>query len=475
MATPHVTTNSALGLGYQQGYFSGPVGSPIAQDFFDAAFAGRIHTDKLYKETYNCNVVEMCTMTTWMEQYSNFETDCFPAYSLIETNSQLNQIEVKNTVSVLAYPSATVIALANNSMFVNGQYYLPQVGNNIVLSPSGELAKITAVTHATANDTTITVILRSTTAAAQLVTAGDKLLVLSGADVADCAGPSGQFRVDDLPIITDLNMITKGALGDLCGDALLKCQYLKIPFTDDCGNVIEKWWTKALSDMYKDFEKMKHFENLLNPNFGIIPAIKARGMKFTPASSTAITTDDIRAWKADLDAAGIACREYAIFAGTAIFSQFQRMLLTAGVTQLLYSERPMSDCGWINMEYCGLQVEGMHLHIYEECTFSNGKLLGGPNMTFPNSAIFFPMCNRPSDVERTSITTSCNAFSQKMLTTVYFRDQTGRVWDNLTDSNGVLGTRNTFGTGVQRQQWSVQSRWLQEVHCPQAWGYMGLS
>ena len=475
MATPHVTTNSSYGLGYQQGYFSGPVGSPIAQDFFDAAFAGRIHTDKIYKETYNCNVVEMCTMSTWMEQYSNFETDCFPAYSLIEQNSQLNQITVKTTVTIPAYPSTGIIALSNSNQFVSGVYYLPQVGNNVVLSPSGELAKITAVTHATGYDTTITVQLRSTTAGAQVVTAGDQLLILTGSDIADCACPTGQFRVDDLPIVTDLSMITKGTKGTLCGDALNKCQYLKIPFTDDCGNVIEKWWTKALSDMYKDFETMKHFENLLNPNFGIIPAIKARGMKFTPASTTQITTDDIRAWKADLDLAGIACREYAIFAGGALFSQWQKMLLTAGVTQLLYSERPMADCGWINMEYCGLQVEGMRLHVYEECTFSNGKLLGGPNMTFPNSAIFFPMCNNPEPVNRTSITTSCNAYSQKMLTKVYFKSLDGRVWDNLTDSNGILGVRNTFGTGCETQEWSIKSRWLQEVHCPQAWGYMGLN
>lgn len=475
MATPHVTTADSRGLGYQQGYFSGPVGSPIAQDFFDAAFAGRIHTDKIYKETYNCNVVEMCTMNTWMEEYMGYETDCFPAYSLIETNAQLNQIVAAGTVVIPVYPGTGIIDLSDSSQFVSGVYYLPQVGNNIVLSPSGELAVVTAVTHATGYDTTVTVRLRSTTAAAQTVTAGDRLLVLTGADIADCAGNTGQFRVDDLPITTDLQMITKGTLGSLCGDALLKCQYLKIPFTDDCGNVIEKWWTKALSDMYKDFESMKHFENLLNPNFGIIPAIKARGMKFTPASASEITTTDIRAWKADLDAGGIACREYAIFAGGALFSQWQKMLLTAGVTQLLYSERPMADCGWINMEYCGLQVEGLRLHIYEECTFSNGKLLGGPNMTFPNSAIFVPMCNRPQEVNRTSITTSCNAYNQKMLTTVYFKDNTGRVWDNLTDSNGVLGTRNTFGTGVQKQEWGVSSRWLQEIHCPNAWGYMGLS
>lgn len=469
-----VTTNSSLGLGYQQGYFSGPVGSPIAQDFFDAAFAGRIHTDKIYKETYNCNIIEDSNMSTWLNEFSNFETDCFPNYSLIETNAQLNQIVAASTVVIPVYPSTGIIDLSDSSQFVSGQYYLPQVGNNVVLSPNGELAVITAVTHATGNDTTITVRLRSTTAAAQTVTEGDRLLILTGSDIADCACPTGQFRVDDLPITIDLSMVTKGTKGTLCGDALNKCQYLKIPFTDDCGNVIEKWWTKALADMYKDFERMKHFENLLNPNFGIIPAIKARGMKFTPASGSAITTTDIRQWKAALDLAGVACREYAIFAGGAMFSQYQQMLLTAGVTQLLYSERPLNDCGWINMNYCGISVEGMILHIYEEKSFSNGKLLGGPNMVFPNSAIWVPMCNNSNEVNRTSLTTSCNGYGNKLITMVYFKDNHGRVWDNLTDSNGILGVRNTFGTGCQTQEWSVQSRWVVETHCPNVWGYQGL-
>lgn len=470
-----VTTNNPNGLGYQQGYFSGTPGTPVAQDFFDAAFAGRIHTDKIYKETYNCNMIGQCTMSMWMDEFMNFETDCFPAYSLIETNAQLQQITVKTTVTIGAYPATGIIALANANQFVGGVYVLPQIGNTVVLSPSGELAVITAVTHATGYDTTITVRLRNTSGTAQTVTAGDQLLVLAGAEIADCACPTGQFRFDDLPIVYDLNMITIGDKGTLCGDALNKCQYLKIPFTDECGTVIEKWYTKTLTDMYKDFESRKHYERLLNPNFGIIPAIKARGLKFQPASSSEITTDDIRAWKRDLDAAGIACREYAIFAGGVLYSQFQRMLLSAGVTQLQYIDRPLNDCAWINLEYCGIKVEGMTLHIYEECTFSNGKLLGGPNMTFKNSAIFVPMCNNSEAVNRTSITTSCNGYNNKMLTTVYFKDIHGRVWDNMTDSNGVLGVRNTFGTGCETQEWSVKSRFLQEVHCPNVWGYMGLN
>jgi hypothetical protein len=61
-----------------------------------------------------------------------------------------------------------------------------------------------------------------------------------------------------------------------------------------------------------------------------------------------------------------------------------------------------------------------------------------------------------------------------MLTTVYFKDIHGGVWDKKTDSNGVLGTRNTFGAGCRQQEWTIETRFLQEVHCPNSWGYMGL-
>lgn len=465
-----VTTNDENGLGFQTGRFGGPVGEPINQEWFDAAFAGHINENKIYKEAYNCNLLGECNMSTWMDEYMGFTTDCFPEYTLLEYNSGTQQIEVAANTTIPARSGGTgTISLSTNSHYVDGTYILPQVGNILVLTPIGELAEVTAVTQATANDTDLTVRLVSETAAGQNLVAGDKLMVLPGSFLDDCQCPEGQFRFDDMPIEHDLAMIALGDKGELCGDALNKCQFLKIPFTDECGNTIEKWYTKALQDMYKDHERSKHYQRLLNPNFGVIPTIKARGMKFTPASEDEITTDDVREWKRDLDAAGITCKEYAVWAGGDKFSQFQRMLLQAGVTQLDASQQPLNDCKWLNMEWCGIKVEGMVLHIYEECTFSNGKLLGGTNMVFPNSAIFVPMCER---------STNCRgAYDNKMLTTVYFKTIQGVVWDNLTDSNGILngpGGRNTFGTGCEEHEWTIKSRFLQEVHCPQFWGYMGL-
>lgn len=449
----------------QTGLFSANPDTVINQDFFDATFAGRLHADPIYREAYNCNITGLCTMSTWMEDYMGYETDCNPAYSLIETNSRTEQVKVKTNVTVAAYPAVTAIAIAAASHYVGGVFVLPQEGNTLVF-PNGVLAEVTAINVTTANNTTASVVLRDPNAAAQNLVAGNDLLVLSGSFLGDCECPTGGWRFPDLPIIHDLEMEAFGDKGELCGDALLKCQYLKIPFTDENGVVYEKWYTEELQRMYRDFETRKHYERLFNPNFGLIPVLKTRGQNFATATSDAITVDDIKAWKQQLVSNGIGCTEFAIFAGSTAYAQWQTMLLEAGVAQLNYIEQPLNGCKWINMEYCGIKVAGLTLHIYEDCSFSNGKALGGNGSTFPNASIVVPMCDRTTNVRGGNDT--------KMLTTVYFKDLTGRVWDNLTDSNGVLGTRNTFGAGCEQQEWTIKTRFLQEVHCPNSWGYSRL-
>lgn len=477
-----LTTNNPQGLGYQTGYFSGPLGEPLAQHFFDAAFAGRVNTNKIYKEAYHCDIVQQCGMSTWLDEWGDTETDCYPAYTLLETNGRKHLIEIASGFTLAAYPATTNVNLADSSYYVNGQFILPQVGNTVVLTPIGVLAKVTAVNLASSGDAIITLQQRDTTGntGTQTVAAGDKLLVLAGSTIEDCACPTGQFRFDDMPIERDLSMDIFGDKGELCGDALLKCQWLKIPFTDECGNVIEKWYSEAMQNMYRDHEMRKHYERLLNPKWGFVPTLRARGLKFTAASNSEITTDDIRAFKALLDAAGVSCREFAIFAGGVRFSKYQRMLLAAGVTKLDNTLQPNMDCKWIDMNYCGISVEGLKLHVYEECTFSNGKLLGAGSSVFPDSSIWVPMCARPNCTRSTNDMgrETPKGTANKMLTTVYFKDLTGRVWDNLQDSNGILngpGGRNTFGTGCNEHEWTIQSRWLQEIHCPQNWGYEGLT
>lgn len=466
---------SAQGLGYQTGLFSAPVGAPIDQYFFDAAFAGRINENKIYKETYHCNIVEMCGISEWLDEFMGYETDCHPEYTLLETYGEKHLIKIAADAVVPQYPGTVALHLDASSQYVSNQFILPQVGNTIIISPNGVLVKVTAINQASATDAIVTVQQRDTTGntGAQNVTAGDELLVLSGSEIEDCDCPTGQFALPDLPIETDLKMVHFGDKGEVCGDAVNKCQWLKIPFTDECGNEITHWYTEALKKMYQRFEKRKFYERLLNPFFGLIPILRARGIKWTPASASEIVTDDVRTWKAELDKAGIGCREFAIFAGRTLFSQFQRMLLAAGVTQLLYTERPMRDCGWLNMDYCGMKVEGLTLHIYEECSFSNGKELGSPNMVFPSSAIIVPMCNRPA-CNRSNNRQDAGGNDVKMLSMVYFKSNDGRVWDALTDSNGIFGPRNTFGAGCEQHEWTIKTRFLQEVHCANWWGYMGL-
>lgn len=307
----------------QQGLFSANNGLVTNQAFFDAAFAGRVHADPIFREAYNCNITQLCTMGSWLDEYMGYSTSCYPSYSLIETNSELQQIRNVGAVIVPTASGTVVITLSAQNFFVSGAYVLPQVGNTIV-APNGALLDVVAVSVTAANTGTITVKNRNPAQAAFTIPDGTDMMVLSGSFIADCACPTGNFSFPDIPIVQALSMITVGDKGDLCGDALLKCQYLKIPFTDECGNVYEKWYTGALQEMYKRFELRKYFERLLNPTFGIIPTIKARGMNFVPASVNDITLADVEAWKLQIVQAGISCTEYAIFAGTLQYQQWQQ-------------------------------------------------------------------------------------------------------------------------------------------------------
>jgi hypothetical protein len=481
-----VTTNDPRGLGYQTGYFAGVIGDAVDQAFFDKAFAGRINENKIYKNAYNCNIIgetdlANSNMSSWLEEFGGVEYDCHPAYTNLEYNSIRHQIRASLSTTIPTRAGGTgTIKLSNKDHFVSGQYVLPQVGNAIVLTPSGFLADVTQVTFATANDTTITVRQRSTTAAAQSVVAGDEMLVLQGAELQDCAIPTGQFNFRDLPTEIDLQMFDFASRGELCGDALEKCQFLKIPFIDENGvEIAEKsaWFTEAQQDMFRDHEMRKHYEKMLNPSFGVIPQLRARGIKFSPDTTTEITLDDIRFLKQQLDIAGVAGREYAVFAGRNIFSQFQRLMIASGVVQLDNSLQPLNDCKWLNMEWCGIKLEGLTLHIYEENTFSNGKLLGSVGMNFPNSAIFVPMWNKERDTTRSVSPVGRNGYTEKMFSTVYFQSIQGRRYDMFTDSNGILNGptgRNTFATGEKKHEWSVETRFLLETHCMNAWIYIGL-
>jgi hypothetical protein len=469
-----LSTVDPNGLGFQRGLFSATPGTPINQAFFDAAFAGHINGNKIYKNAYYCNIVQQSTMFQWLDEYMGYETDCHPKYSLIENYSDRHLIKTQGSNIIDNYPNTSVIELDPSAAYTSNAYLLPQVGNTIVL-PNGELVKVTALGVASAADPKITVQPRNPNFTDYTIPNGTELIVFSGSEIADCACPTGQFAVPEAPIVTDLEMYHFGDKGDVCGDAVDKCQWLKIPFYDECGNVVEQWYTDALQKMYKRFEKSKNMERLLNPNWGLIPVLKARGIKWTPNDPNTIVEQDFRTWAQELDKAGIGCTEFSIFAGRNLYSKFSSAFNSLAKSNLQYSERPLMDCAWINLEYCGIKVEGLTLHVYKEPMFSSGKELGGVNYVYPDSAIIVPMCQRPA-CTRSNGRQDSGGNDNKMLSMVYFKSQaTGEVFDNKLDSNGIFGPRNTFGAGCRQHEWTIECRALQEIHCPNWWGYMGLS
>lgn len=459
----------------QAGFFSGGASNAtLDQAWFDTAFAAYKNGNKIYKDAFMCDIIDDCNMSMFMETFSDYDTTSYSAYTLLEKLGRRKQIKVGADVTIPTSATTGVITLSATDKFVSSTYILPIVGNTIVL-PNGALCTVTAVT----GTTSITVRQRGAGAAYALVT-GNELLVLPGAEISDCAAPAGQFRFDVVPNEHDLTMIEFGDRGELCGKLLHEAQWLKIPFYNDKNEQTDQLvYTQAQKDMYQGLEYRKHYESLLNPSFGIIPVLKARGLNFVPASNSAITVTDVREWKALINQAGISCTEYAIFAGREKFSQWQQMLGTTGVTNLLYAERPMNDCAWINLEYCGIKVEGMTLHIYEEKTFSNGMQLGGAGSVFPNSMVWFPMVNNTNGIERSVVDLNRGVtYNNKLFKRVYYKSAgNGKVWDMMTDENGVIsaarGGRNSFAAGLEKQEWTVKTKFLNEIHCARAWGWTG--
>ncbi|HJY22386.1 MAG TPA: hypothetical protein VJ279_05850 [Hanamia sp.] len=466
-----VTTNNPNGIGFQTGQFTLPTGTNVSE-----AFAGRISSNKIYRSAWNCNIVEDCGMMSWIEEYGGVEFDCHKNYSLLEYNGTRYQIKVAEDTTIPTTSTTGTIAIGANDHYVSGLYFLPQVGNTLI-APNGALIDITAVTHNAANDTDLTVRQRGAGAAIAL-TANTLLLVVPGRQISDCVCPSGQFRIPDLPIEHDLSMVTFADKGVLCGSDLEECKNFVIPFLDEAGNEIsekEAWFTPSQKAMYQGIEQRKNYERLLNPIFGLIPTIKARGIKFTQADANELTIADIRFLKKSLAVNGVSNREFAIFAGTDKFSQWQQFLGVQGVSQLNYMERPLNDCSWINMQYCGIMVEGLTLHVYEDCTFGNGKGLGAAGFVFPNSSIWVPMGNRPLDSKYSFGTPNRNGtMAGKKFTTVYFQSIQGVRYDMVFDSNGILGPRNSMGTGCRTHEWSAQTEFTFEVHCANEFVYDGL-
>lgn len=486
MAIPTVTTNNSRGLAPQTNQFTLPAGAGV----FNTAYASRLTGDPIIRAKYYSDIVGRCGISSWMEQFGDVQTDCFTDVSLFEYNSLRQQIKVKTGTTIPAYPATGTIAIDTSDHSLGGQYVLPRIGNSLILPPSGKIVDITNLVHATANDTVLTVRHRAQVSGTSTLIAGDEPFVLTGSFIEDCACPTGTLILQDSPIEHENGMINYADKAELCGDDLDTCKLMAIPFfdgennptvyTDPAGRELSGlWWEDKWRNMVQMFEDRKDYETLFNDKFGLVPLVRSLGLNFVPASSTEITIDDIRAWVAKLDQAGIYGREYAVRAGTTKYSQFMRLLDAAGVTRLAYERQPMQDCKWLNLEWCGVTIEGLTLHIYKECAFSNGKMFGGPNYVFPNSALFIPMGDNNTASKNSSMgMQSPLGYNNKLFSRVYHRSQaTGEVFDAVMDSNGILngpGGRNTFGTGCRKHEWTIQSRWRNDYYNISHWGYMGL-
>jgi hypothetical protein len=456
----------------QNGFFS-PNGSPINQTFFNAAFAGRLSGNPVFKETYWCNLVEDIGFNAFLDEYTGWDTFGYSSFTNVEYSPYYDQVKITNAAATVpAYSAGTntvVVPIDTTKSQFYATYVLPQVGQTVVAPPYGALLEVVAVT-ASGGTPSMTLRHRSTTGAQFVIPAASEMKVLIGKYLADCDCPSGLLRVPDLPIARPLTMKPVGtSSGVICGKALIERQNLKYDFYNEDGTVSEVWYNPWLKKMYKDFETDKLYKRMLDPDWGLYPTLVARGGIWTTASSTEVTVDDVYAWGDALTLAGVTCRDFAIPCGRDLFVQFQRLLNQEGVDKTLIGIFDSADdCKWLNLNWCRLSVGGLNLHIFEEPWMSNGLGLGASGYNFKKSGIAIPLCNRPDNLRENEIDGMGNT-TNKMITTVYLKDNLGRVWDNLQDGNGIWGPRNTFGVGCDNQEWSVKSEFTQEIHCPQQW------
>lgn len=451
--------------------FSPPAGIALNGAFLQASQASRYSQDPVFRKHYYCNLIQNNTFGLWLTENMGYAETCFKNYSIIREYATDNLVHLSNATPITIPPSpgTATLPIAANSHFVSGNYVYPQVGDALLLPPNADIAIITAVT-AGVNTTTLTVRLKSSTVPV-IVPALSDVIVLTGKQLQDCDCPTGQLRLEDSPLEQPITMQTIGESTDkICGDALLACQNVKYKYmyTDENGNQVEteRWYGGELQKMYQRHEYSKMYQYLFDPSFGIITTLRTKSIRWNWADRDVLTEQDVADLKRAIQASGIGCTEYTFVLGSLAFAAAQTLANSLALNRVSYGMFNPDDCKWINLHFCTISIGGMTIHFYEENSFSSGKMLGATGFDFLRRGIGMPMCDKPSSLKRSGDNDT------KLFTIVNFRDELGRLHDNLTDSNGILNGpngRNTFGTGCDFHEFSIKSTFAVEVSCPEAW------
>lgn len=464
---------------WQTPQFTLPEGTYLGQSFFREVYAERL-SPNVYRKFYYTNVAGPCTETMFLEQYGGVEYDCNKFDNTILEYAPLReQVKVGGNDATISIPASGsgFIPIDAADVAPDTQYTLPYDGNSLVL-PSGDIVDVVSVGTENGGEADgslyIEVEQREGGSGTLTVESGQELTILFGREISDCDCPEGNFRVQGMPVDTDIKWHSYADARELCGDDLNACSVLQVPLIDSNGNFIEGTapftYFNIEQELHADMQKRKNIEVLLE----LIARVKAAGLKFTPSDSDKIEVEDIRDWKKILDSFGIRNREYLVFAGNVVFSQFMKLRQDAQVTALEITQRPLVDCPWINLDYCGITVEGLTFHIFEACTFSNGYELGGAGSDFPASALLIPAGDRSTRVQWSRGRTGRTGYTDKAFNIVYFRGTNGVTYDVHVDTGGILGPYNPYEPGCIKQKWAVRSNWALETFGLQAWGFIGL-
>jgi hypothetical protein len=466
------------------GKFSFPVGSDGVTKQADLTdfMTSRFSADPQVAQFIFNKTIERPKMLGFMETIYGRGTATRAKMAFQQYDIQRRQVKIAagGPFTVPAYSAGTntvVLPIDVTTGQKSAKFILPQIGEFLAVPPEGALLEITAVVT-TGGTPSMTVRHQSTTGAALTIASAQECMLLTGKQIADCNCPTGMPRFPGDPLNYERTFEEYGDAHEWCGDAMNATQPFYVPFKLEDGSTVNVLHEHGQQVMLNDFMDSEFNRMLLHPIWGLIPTLKVKGTRIQHNSNTEVVLDDMYYIGQNLTQKGVKCMEYTVVCGINKYYQYQRLFNRENVanngTIAVYD--PSNSTKHLNLEWLKLSVGGLTLYVTHDPALSNGLGLGAPGYNFPNSEYWIPMGERQFDAKDNGVEWFDGGDKTKMASKIFFKSNDGRVFDNLTDSSGVLSTngRNHYGPGCEKHKWTIKSRSFCVWHAPESWCIGGL-
>lgn len=437
--------------------------------------------DPIIRAEFFCKEMNVPTSINFLEAYSAVDYTSLTEWDILRRFQQDYIIKLSNAapITIAGNASAVLPIFSSSSAPDSGQNTNGNISVAVgegILFPNTNIGKVTAKSTVLGSPT-ITVLNQSSEPVTLEINA--EVILVPGQSLLNCECPSGKARLSPEPLLEKIGLYRHSMGFSLCGDDLQARKMRKFKYkVIDANNQeveVETYAHEMMINTLKDFElgKSIHMYFGQNPatNFrGIIPQLEDKAIRWDWASPNVLDDVDIDVLIQELNENAFDCREYTFFVGQLKYNAAQKYMRDQAQGKVSYAcYDPTDMCKHLNLNFCSFEKNGLKLCFILDKTFSNGKGLGAKDFSFPSRGIGMPMENR----ESSSTTRSCDVDAYKAITIVYFRGLNGETYDMFTDSTGLYGKRQNQGAGCTTTDYSFESRFAVEVHCPYNWILLG--